>query len=39
MKSKYSWQEISCDFHDDDSFPKDKDKEFCETAELFQKYR
>ncbi|EMP28101.1 Doublecortin domain-containing protein 5 [Chelonia mydas] len=39
MKSKYSWQEISCDFHDDDSFPKDKDEEFCETAELFQKYR
>ncbi|CAM4567885.1 unnamed protein product [Lepidochelys olivacea] len=39
MKSKYSWQEISCDFHDDDSFPKDKDKEFCENAELFQKYR
>uniref|UniRef100_A0A8C3T3Y3 Doublecortin domain containing 1 n=1 Tax=Chelydra serpentina TaxID=8475 RepID=A0A8C3T3Y3_CHESE len=34
MKSKYSWQESSCDFHDDDSFPKDKDKEFCENLNV-----
>uniref|UniRef100_A0A674HUE9 Doublecortin domain containing 1 n=1 Tax=Terrapene triunguis TaxID=2587831 RepID=A0A674HUE9_9SAUR len=33
MKSKYSWQESFCDFHDDDSFLKDEDKEFCENAE------
>uniref|UniRef100_A0A8C4VHJ2 Doublecortin domain containing 1 n=1 Tax=Gopherus evgoodei TaxID=1825980 RepID=A0A8C4VHJ2_9SAUR len=33
MKSKYSWQESFCDFHDDNSFPKDKDKEVCENAE------
>ncbi|XP_075783900.1 doublecortin domain-containing protein 1 isoform X4 [Pelodiscus sinensis] len=38
-KSKYSWQKTSHHFDEDDSFPKDKDKECCDSAELFQKYR
>ncbi|XP_067388214.1 doublecortin domain-containing protein 1 [Emydura macquarii macquarii] len=39
MKSQYSWQKSSYDFAEDDSFLKDKDKEFFENAEFFQKYR
>ncbi|XP_053139020.1 doublecortin domain-containing protein 1 isoform X3 [Hemicordylus capensis] len=37
--TKYTWQQNPCDFDEDDSFRKEKDQEFFENAELYQKYR
>ncbi|KAJ6665109.1 hypothetical protein lerEdw1_005340 [Lerista edwardsae] len=37
--TKYTWQQRSYDFDEDSNFEKEKDEQFFENAELYQKYK